>query len=221
MTRGAKVSYVFLGDSIAEKIAKGKKVIKGLGDNVGTFGTPDVAVTLLQTRNTNLIDAEDAITNGDISHTAFTFRNNKEKEWNHEYKLEGAYVNRIGNGDEHVINLGGYDSTVIETTPWVKPLVLANIKVSYFDILGGLHVESDFQEHIESYIYFIGTGTFSVVNDQLIMAPGAVLLALKGDTHRKTDMTGIVRRTDLSLWAYGINRAGSGILSAAIPIYLK
>jgi hypothetical protein len=213
-----KVDYGFLKDSVGDKLTFGSGVISGITDNPLTFVSPDETIVVITGLNDNLRTTENAISTG--GHAAVTARNNAEKLWNKGFKSEGGYVNRIAAGDEHTINLGGYKSTTVDSSPWVRPSMLTNLKAVTYDVLGGIHFESDFQLHVEGYVYLVGTGSFNIVNDQLIMDPGAVLYALKADTHRKTDMTGLPRRKDMFAWAYGYNNVGAGVISLPLPIYL-
>ena len=220
MTRNAKVSYDYLTYIVDDKIQTGKKVILGLNDNPTVFVPPlDISSTALGVTNGNLIGAHD-IFKATPTHTNLTNQNNMEKAWNHDFKIAGANINRLSNGDEHIINLGGLTSVTTETTPWVRPTILLNLKAVSYDVLGGLHFSSDYQLHVEGYVYIVGTGAFNIVNDQMIMDPGAVLYSFKSDTHNKTDMIGLPRRKDMFVWAYGYNKAGCGPISLPIPIYL-
>ena len=221
MLKAPKVDLGFLKLPVGDKIVKGTKVVGGLNSNPGIFIPPlDISAVLLDGKNTALKGANDQWKAAE-THSNLTNRNNKEKDWNHDFKIAAANVNRIANGDEHVMNLGGFDSTTTETTPWAAPGILENVTAVSYDILGGLHFSSDFHEHIEGFVYIVGTGVFNIINDQLIMDKGAILYALKSDTHRKTDMTGLPRRIDMFVWAYGFNRAGCGAISIPIPVYLK
>jgi hypothetical protein len=221
MTKGPKVDYGFLKDNVHDKIQFGTNVITGVDGNPLIFipGSLDVPIAEMLGSNANLNTAYNLF-EAFPTHANKTNENNFEKVWNHDYKLIGANVQRVANGDEHIIELGGYHSTVTSTTPWAKPLILGGLKATAYDILGGLHFESDFQLQAEGYVYLVGTGAFIVENDQIIMAPSSVLFAMKSDTHRKTDMTGLPRRVEMFVWVYAFNKIGCGPISLPIPVYL-
>ena len=219
--RTGRVSYGFLSGTATEKVTYGRGMTNKLTLNVGTFLTPDVPVTDYVDA-TDLLEEKEQAWQDDGGHANVVARNNAEKAWDIVAKKETGYVGRIAGSDEEIMGLGGCESTVTETNVTHKPNAILNGKVGVLPgVSGAAHFESDHDTHVvvDSFCYIVGTGTFNVVNDQLVMGAGAVMVGMKVDTHRKTDMTGLPVHQDLGVWIFGINSAGCGPISGPFPLF--
>ncbi len=215
------VSYEFLDGTPTEKVTYGRGQTNKLGINVSIFGSPKVPLIDYNAAN-DLLETTEQHWNDDGGHANVVARNNAEKAWDKLAKKETYYVGGMANGDEAIMIKGGCTITKTNSTPTPKPNPIINPKFSRIDGSSGCaHFESDHDKLVvvESFVYIVGTGTFNVVNDQLVIGPGAVIVAMKADTHRKTDITGLPIKQDLNGWIYSINAAGAGHISGPHPIY--
>ncbi len=215
------VSYDFLKGTPTEKVTYGRGQTNKLSINIGTFGTPKVPLIDYNAAN-DLLESKEQHWNDDGGHANLVNRNNAEKAWDKLAKKETYYVGGIANGDEATMIMGGCTITKTESSPTHKPNAVINPKFARIDGSSGCaHFESDHDNEIvvDSFLYIVGTGTFGVVNDQLTMSADAVIVAMKSDTHRKTDISGLPVKKDLNGWIYAINSAGAGQISGPFPIF--
>jgi len=215
------VSYDFLTGSISEKVTYGTGMTVGLGGHLVRFPTPKIPIIDYDAA-TELMSSSEQDWQDFGGHPRLVTRNNAEKAWDKVAKSETYYVGGIANGDEAIMIEGGCSITKTVTTPTHKPNAILNGKVMRIDGSSGcIHFESDHDKLVvvDSFVYIIGTGVFNVINDQLVIGPGAVIVGMKCDTHRKTDMSGLPIKQDYCGWIYGVNSAGAGPIAGPFPIY--
>ena len=215
------VSYDFLGGSIAEKVTYGTGLTIGIGGHAVRFPSPKVSIIDMDAATLLMKNTEQDYQDFG-GHPRWVLKNNAEKAWDILARKETYYVGGIANGDEAIMIEGGCSITKTNSSPTPKPNAIINGKVGRIDGSSGcIHFESDHDKNVivESFVYIIGTGSFNVINDQLVMGPGAVLVGMKCDTHRKTDMSGLPIKQDYNGWIYAINSAGAGQISGPHPVY--
>ncbi|MBL0308649.1 MAG: fibronectin type III domain-containing protein [Bacteroidetes bacterium] len=223
MIRKVKVLLAFLRLSVAEKISYGANVIAKLIANASVFTSPDVTPADLQLKNDELQAAKVDAAGGDKQKVAVM--HNVEKEWELLFRKDANYVNRIADGDEAVIRLGGFDPTKAETTP-SHQLSAPDVKVeSTSTMIGIASVECEpFEhEHVENYVYVVATNPepLSFPNGQISIGGAAGVVAVKVDTHRKTTIIGLTSKERYYITVFGVNEAGPGLASEPYTVTIS
>ncbi len=95
----------FVSSPVAEKIAKGRQVESGLNENPG-FTTPEVLLPDLKAATDKLEQDSVAAAKGGPPETAKMHQT--ETKWIYLMRKQALYVDRIAEGDEHLILSSGF-----------------------------------------------------------------------------------------------------------------
>jgi|ERR1017187_2635628 hypothetical protein len=220
-SRIGEVSYDFLIGSVSEKCTYGRGMTEGLGGHLVRFPSPKIAIVDYDDA-TDLMETTDHNWQTNGGHPLLVLKNNAEKAWNIVAKAETYYVGGIAVNDEAIMIEGGCSITKTVTTPTHKPNPIISGWVERFEgTSGAIHMGSNHDKlvDVDGFCFIVGTGTFSIVNDQLVMGADAVIVGMKCDTHRNTDMTGLPIKTDLGVWIFSYNGKGCSVIAGPFPIF--
>ena len=205
-----RVLFDFLRLSIADKIAKGKKIIAGLTAKSDDLPNLPISLATVTTLNKDLDDGNQAAASG--NHEAVSNLTKLEAKWKAGMKKNGEYVNMMADGDKAFILATGYDASSGESVTKQIPVTITGLTAKSTEKTGEIALTSDKQKDAAAImVATVPVGTVvSQVGRTVSFTIGGNTITITLDTHQNTKVEGLASALAVSVYALAFNGKGIG-----------
>jgi len=205
-----RVLFTFLRLNIADKIAKGKKIIAGLTLKSAELPNPPIAIAEITTLNSDLDGGYQAAETG--NNEAKSALPALEAKWKAAFQKNGEYVDMIANGDKALIVASGYDASSGESISKQIPVTLTGLTSKATEKTGEIDVTSDKQKDAAAImVASVPVGTVvTQVGRTVSFTIGGNTISITLDTHHNTKVEGLASALAVSVYGLAFNGKGIG-----------
>ena len=192
-------------------------VVNFMGNNVGTFATPAVVLTVLKAAADRLQKAYNERLNGDEAKLEYDKAAIALDKLLHD---QAFYVNGIAKGDAAIIAKAGFKSTSADQTKKTKCVAPGAAKLTT-NGGGGLKIVLAKVAQATSYIFvvFFGAVGTVIVGDNYVKPSLEAIVITKGKLSEI--LSGITRGTEVTVIAFAQNSAGISPAGASASVMVN
>jgi hypothetical protein len=219
-TKKAKVLIDFIQVEPSKKVEQSQVKFDKISKAVGTFDTPDLDMMVYEKDIANADNLIKLVDGGD--HSLIEERDTAIRLLDADNRMLAAYVTRKANGNEVIIQLAGFTSTVTVTVKAKEP-EQAILQGGPGKLIGGLALEATILEFAARYTFVVGQDLSNVTFDKgnVIVNPAPTVAAgetapivypvvIRTTKSNKAVINNLDTRKDFQCICFGTSTAGSG-----------
>ncbi len=220
MRRQQEVSLAFKRLSIPQKVVFGENIINQMTVAAVTFPTPPVSLSLLARTNVSLRDAAAAAQTGDREKVALMHQ--AEQKWDDDFDAVAHYVTDIARGAEPTILLSGFAATKGESSPAQIPGPPKDVEAFANRRSGSVHVSAAPAGRDTMYGFIVAKAGAPIRIEGNIVTVDSPTdpVHFVVSSRREMDFDGLKSGTQVAVYLYLSNTAGSGPLSGGTLVYV-